>query len=292
MRALLLLVVVLLVSPAVAEERVWRLGVLNPGGWAESSLSQVMVPELARRDVVEGRNLIVLPYWGSGSDPAALCRAARTLAAADPDVVVAVSTEAVGRREWHHRALRSSRRSRNSVRDGVAKSLSRPGGMVTSIAMLAIEGDAKRVEVLHDAIPAARRIGLLIDRTHPSSTVDNVNRATANLGVEIISFEVQSKAEYRKAFDAMHDDELMVWSSPRPQCSLMTRRDLRRSPPSIDSPPFASGASWRLPVVSSATARTWPSSTCAPPTSSCAFSLVAIRPTYPSSSRRVSRWLS
>ena len=95
MRALLLLVVVLLVSPAVAEERAWRLGVLNPGGWAESSLSQVMVPELARRDVVEGRNLIVLPYWGSGSDPAALGRAARTLAASDPDVVVAVSTEAV-----------------------------------------------------------------------------------------------------------------------------------------------------------------------------------------------------
>jgi hypothetical protein len=49
MRALLLVVVVLLVSPAVAEERVWRLGVLTPGGWAESSVYQVMVPELVAR---------------------------------------------------------------------------------------------------------------------------------------------------------------------------------------------------------------------------------------------------
>ena len=43
----LLLVVILLVGLAAAEERVWRLGVLTPGGWAESSVPQVMVPELA-----------------------------------------------------------------------------------------------------------------------------------------------------------------------------------------------------------------------------------------------------
>jgi len=47
MGALLLLVVILLVGLAAAEERAWRLGVLTPGGWAESSVPQVMVPELA-----------------------------------------------------------------------------------------------------------------------------------------------------------------------------------------------------------------------------------------------------
>jgi hypothetical protein len=47
MRTLLLLVVIWLVGPAAAEERVWRLGVLTSGGWAESSVPQVMVRELA-----------------------------------------------------------------------------------------------------------------------------------------------------------------------------------------------------------------------------------------------------
>jgi hypothetical protein len=47
MGALLPLVVFLLVGPAATEERVWRLGVLTPEGWAESSVPQVMVPELA-----------------------------------------------------------------------------------------------------------------------------------------------------------------------------------------------------------------------------------------------------
>jgi hypothetical protein len=34
-------VIILLASPAAAGQRVWRLGVLTPGGWAESSVPQV-----------------------------------------------------------------------------------------------------------------------------------------------------------------------------------------------------------------------------------------------------------
>ena len=43
----LLLPIILLVGPAAAGQRVWRLGVLTPGDGAESSMLQVMVPELA-----------------------------------------------------------------------------------------------------------------------------------------------------------------------------------------------------------------------------------------------------
>ena len=38
---------ILLVSPAAAGQRVWRLGVFSPGDWAESSVPLVMVPEAA-----------------------------------------------------------------------------------------------------------------------------------------------------------------------------------------------------------------------------------------------------
>ena len=193
------------------------MGVLTPGDWTESSVYQVMLPELARRGFVEGRNLVVLPYSGIGSNPTALESAARTLAAADPDVVVAVSPEAVQvARAASPRMPIVAAFEDDPVTDGVAKSLPRPGGMVTGIAMLASEGDAKRLELLHDAMPVAHRIGMLTDGTHPA-IVDNVKRATAGLGIEIVSFEAQSKAEYRKAFDAMHDariDAVIIASSP------------------------------------------------------------------------------
>ena len=89
--------------------------------------------------------------------------------------------------------------------------------MVTGIAMLGSEGDAKRVPLLHDAMPEARRIGLLIDGLGSSRDVDYVKRATADLGIEVIDFKVQSEAEYRKTFDAMHDariDGVVIASSP------------------------------------------------------------------------------
>jgi putative tryptophan/tyrosine transport system substrate-binding protein len=217
-RALLLLVAVLLASPTVAEERVWRLGVLTPGNWAESATYHVMVPELGRRGFVEGRNLVVLPYWGSGSDPAPLARAARRLAAAHPDVIAAVSPEAVqAARAAAPRTPIVAAFEDDPVADGVAKSLARPGGMVTGIAMLASEGDAKRAELLHDAMPSARRIGLLIDGTHPSGVLDYVKRATGDLGIEVIGFKVESEAEYRKAFDAMREariDGVVIAASP------------------------------------------------------------------------------
>ena len=47
MGALLLPVIILLVSPAASGQRVLRLAVLTPGGWAESPVPQVMVSELA-----------------------------------------------------------------------------------------------------------------------------------------------------------------------------------------------------------------------------------------------------
>jgi putative tryptophan/tyrosine transport system substrate-binding protein len=216
--ALLFLVVVLLASPAFAQERVWRLGVLTPGDWAESSAHLVMVPELGRRGFVEERNLVVLPYGGSGRDPGPLARVAQRVAAANADVIVAVSPEAVpAAKAAAPRTPIVAAFEDDTVADGVAKSLAQPGGMVTGIAMLASEGDAKRVELLHDAMPAARRIGMLIDGTHPSRALDYVKRATADLGIEIIGFKVKSEAEYRKAFDAMHDariDAVVIASSP------------------------------------------------------------------------------
>ena len=47
MGALLLPVIILLASPAATGQRVWRLGVLTPAGWARSSVPKEMVPELA-----------------------------------------------------------------------------------------------------------------------------------------------------------------------------------------------------------------------------------------------------
>ena len=94
--------------------------------------------------------------------------------------------------------------------------MSRPGGEVTGIAMLAFEGDRKRMELLHDAIPGAHKFALLADEFEMAHR-DEYGRAAENIGVEIVKFEVKGPTDYRSAFDAIHDagvDGVVIQASP------------------------------------------------------------------------------
>jgi hypothetical protein len=92
----LLLSLTVMAGAAWAEERTWRLCVLTPFDWpADTTMHTVMLPELARRGFVEGRNLVVLPRWGSNEDLDQLARLAQELAAARPDVILAVGPNAI-----------------------------------------------------------------------------------------------------------------------------------------------------------------------------------------------------
>jgi hypothetical protein len=60
-RASPLLACLLVPDGAFGEDRVSRWACSPPGDWPISSLHLVMVPELAQRGFVEGRNLTVVP---------------------------------------------------------------------------------------------------------------------------------------------------------------------------------------------------------------------------------------
>jgi putative ABC transport system substrate-binding protein len=57
----------------------------------------------------------------------------------------------------------------NPVAVGLVASLSRPGGNITGLATLAVELGAKRLEVLHELVPTARGIALLVNPTDPAN---------------------------------------------------------------------------------------------------------------------------
>ena len=80
---------------------------------------------------------------------------------------------------------------------GLVASMGHPGGNVTGIVG-AIESLApKRIELLHEILPAAKRIGFLGD---PNTTVVNIEgsalaRAAKTLGVTIVSGEISNPVE-------------------------------------------------------------------------------------------------
>jgi ABC-type uncharacterized transport system substrate-binding protein len=88
------------------------------------------------------------------------------------------------------------------IKLGLVASLNRPGGNVTGVTQLSSELVAKRVGLLHDLIPAAKIIGLLVNPTDPrteTQTKDTQEAAQA-LGLQIHLLNASTEAEIGAAF--------------------------------------------------------------------------------------------
>ena len=75
------------------------------------------------------------------------------------------------------------------VAAGFVTSLNRPGGNVTGATLIGIEVGQKRLELLHEIVPSATRIALLVNQNNPMSQRDSIQSAqtaSRRLGLEII----------------------------------------------------------------------------------------------------------
>ena len=73
------------------------------------------------------------------------------------------------------------------VETGLIPSLSRPGGNVTGVTNLNVELGPKKLELLHELIPTATIIGLLLNPANPNSEIasKDMRAAARSLGVEL-----------------------------------------------------------------------------------------------------------
>jgi putative ABC transport system substrate-binding protein len=90
------------------------------------------------------------------------------------------------------------------VTAGFAESFARPGGNITGIAMFATVLDAKRLQLLHEALPAARRIAVLAvsEKRHEMTLAAMAVTASAE-GIELAPVYAEGPASYPRAFTAM-----------------------------------------------------------------------------------------
>jgi putative ABC transport system substrate-binding protein len=90
------------------------------------------------------------------------------------------------------------------VAAGFAASFARPGGNITGIGMLATELDAKRLDLLHEAVPEARRVAvLLISEIRHRSTLAAMSEAASTDGIELVPVYAEVPASYPRAFTTM-----------------------------------------------------------------------------------------
>jgi putative ABC transport system substrate-binding protein len=113
------------------------------------------------------------------------------------------------------------------IRDGLVPALNRPGGNVTGVTFFSALLGAKRLGLLHDLLPAASTLALLINpanRMVSESYLKDVQSAARPLGLRIIVVPASSEQEIEVGFRTMVEqriDALMISAD----AFLVTRQD-------------------------------------------------------------------
>jgi ABC-type uncharacterized transport system substrate-binding protein len=110
----------------------------------------------------EGRNVRFLFVWTEGLSERAPALAGE-LVAQNVDLIVTFGDPATRAAQQATSAIPIVAMTDDMVGSGLAASLARPGGNTTGVSILASELDVKRLEVLHEFVPQARRVAVLAD---------------------------------------------------------------------------------------------------------------------------------
>jgi len=89
------------------------------------------------------------------------------------------------------------------VRLGLVTSLSRPGGNMTGVITLALEVGPKRLELLHEIVPAARTIAVLVNPASPAlsePTIKDAQAAARTLGVNVHVLHAKTALDFESVF--------------------------------------------------------------------------------------------
>jgi putative ABC transport system substrate-binding protein len=111
------------------------------------------------------------------------------------------------------------------VKLGLVASLNRPGGNATGVNFFVAELGSKQLGLLHELIPAAKRVGLLVNPSNPLTEpfTRDVTAAASAIGFEIDVVQVGDSREVEAAFGKLlHNkaDALLVG----PDAVLLARR--------------------------------------------------------------------
>jgi putative ABC transport system substrate-binding protein len=149
----------------------------------------------------EGRNIRFSFVWTEGHNERA-AELAADLVAQNADVIVAMGNPGIRAAQRATNAIPIVGMTDDFVGSGLAASLARPGGNTTGVSILAPQMDAKRLEILCEFAPNARRIAALADVSTISTHVQ-LESVARKRGVQLVRFEARSPDEIDRALDAV-----------------------------------------------------------------------------------------
>ena len=102
---------------------------------------------------------------------------------------------------------------------GLVPSLNRPGGNITGIYFFTSGLEAKRLSLLHELVPNAKTIAVLVNPQYQAavSQTRDVQEAAARLGIQLVQLRANSESDFDAAFTTLTQwraGALLVAASP------------------------------------------------------------------------------
>ena len=175
--------------------RHYRIAMLAPPG------GESFVDELGKAGFVEGGNLEI-DRRGLGVAAASYEAAALELTKARPDVLMVTGAEAARAAQKATQRIPIVALADDLLGSKLVASMPHPEGNTTGVAIFAFQLDVKRLELLHEALPRARRIAVFADH-EPIRNIRDLDNAARGFDMEIIPFSARLEEEVIRAIAAM-----------------------------------------------------------------------------------------
>jgi putative ABC transport system substrate-binding protein len=93
------------------------------------------------------------------------------------------------------------------VQIGLVASLNHPGGNMTGVTLLSVEVGPKLLELLHEAVPSATVVALLVNPTNPNSSTQakTVQSAAQQLGLQLYVLNASNPGDFDSTFAKLHE---------------------------------------------------------------------------------------
>jgi putative tryptophan/tyrosine transport system substrate-binding protein len=180
------------------------IGFLNAGSAQSYAPSlAAFLKGLGEAGYVDGRNVTIEYRWAEGQNDR-LPALAADLVQRQVAVIAATSTPAA-------RAAKAAtatvpivfETAADPVQLGLVASLNRPGGNVTGVTQTNVEIAPKRLELLHELLPAAQIMAFLVDPSDPAiaeTTTTQMRAAARTLGLELHVLNASSESDFDAVF--------------------------------------------------------------------------------------------
>jgi len=193
-------------------------GFLGASG-ANDRLMAVFRESLAEAGYIEGRNVAIEYRWAKGRYDRMPAMAAELVRRPVAVIVASPTTTAVVAKAATATIPIIFGVTDDPVRLGLVTSLARPDGNATGVYFFLSDLAAKQLGLLHELVPAAARIALLInpDNANAEVVMREMTAAASSIGVQIEVMRASDSAAIDAAFAALvrnKADALVVGADP------------------------------------------------------------------------------